>query len=91
MMCPGLTSPGGSLPPADLALPAETAVAIFAEGKEHAAGMGILKMGTEEIRKVKCVGKLSSVIHRAGEAGGKARTCTRPPSLLSKDVCMYPR
>lgn len=55
MMCPGLTSPGGSLPPADLALPAETSVAIFAEGKEHAVGMGILKMSTEDIRKIKSV------------------------------------
>jgi len=53
MMCPGLTSPGGSLPPPDLALPAETSVAIFAEGKEHAVGMGILKMSTEDIRKIK--------------------------------------
>ncbi|KAL7415870.1 PUA domain-containing protein [Mrakia frigida] len=52
MMCPGLTSPGGSLPPPDLALPAETSVAIFAEGKEHAVGVGILKMSTEDIRKI---------------------------------------
>lgn len=52
MMCPGLTSAGGYLPPADAALPAGTPVAIHAEGKEHAVGIGITKLGTEEMRKV---------------------------------------
>lgn len=52
MMCPGLTSKGGYLPPADAAVPVGKAVAIFAEGKEHAAGIGITKMDTEEIKKV---------------------------------------
>ncbi|RDX48346.1 hypothetical protein K466DRAFT_563538 [Polyporus arcularius HHB13444] len=52
MMCPGFTSAGGSLPPADAALPPNTPVAIHAEGKEHAAGIGLTKLGTEEIRKV---------------------------------------
>jgi malignant T-cell-amplified sequence len=52
MMCPGLTSAGGYLPPAESALPAETPVAIFAEGKEHAVGVGITKMESEEMRKV---------------------------------------
>ncbi|CED82888.1 Predicted RNA-binding protein with PUA domain [Phaffia rhodozyma] len=52
MMAPGLTSPGGSLPPKDLALPKETPVAIFAEGKEFAVGMGTLEMGTEDIKKI---------------------------------------
>jgi len=52
MMCPGLTSAGGYLPPADAALPAETPVAIYAEGKEHAVGIGITKLGTEEMRQV---------------------------------------
>jgi PUA domain protein len=52
MMCPGFTSPGGYLPPADAALPAGTPVAIHAEGKEHAVGIGITKLGTEEMRKV---------------------------------------
>lgn len=55
MMCPGLTSPGGSLPPASLALEKGTPVAIFAEGKQAPVGMGTLEMGTEEIKKVKCV------------------------------------
>ena len=52
MMCPGLTSAGGYLPPADGALAANTPVAIHAEGKEHAAAVGITKLGTEEMRKV---------------------------------------
>ena len=52
MMCPGLTSKGGYLPPADSALPAGTPVAIYAEGKEHAVGLGILKLGTEDMKKV---------------------------------------
>lgn len=52
MMCPGFTSAGGSLPPAEAALPAGTLVAIHCEGKEHAAGVGLTKLGTEEIKKV---------------------------------------
>ena len=52
MMCPGMTSAGGWLPPAKEALPAGTPVAIYAEGKEHAVGIGITKLGTEEMRKV---------------------------------------
>lgn len=52
MMCPGFTSTGGYLPPASEAIPAGRPVAIHAEGKEHAVGIGITKLGTEEIRKV---------------------------------------
>jgi len=52
MMCPGFTSAGGSLPPAEEAIPSERAVTIHAEGKEHAVGIGITKMSTEEIKKV---------------------------------------
>lgn len=52
MMCPGMTSKGGWLPPADEAIPAERAVAIFAEGKEHPVGIGITKLSTEEMKKV---------------------------------------
>jgi PUA domain protein len=52
MMCPGLTSTGGYLPPAEEALPAGTPVLIRAEGKDHAVGVGITKLGTEEMRKV---------------------------------------
>lgn len=49
MMSPGLLSPGGYLPPS---LPANTLVAIHAEGKEHAAGIGKLLVGSEEIKRV---------------------------------------
>ncbi|KAF9036598.1 hypothetical protein BJ165DRAFT_1504591 [Panaeolus papilionaceus] len=52
MMCPGLTSAGGWLPPPDDAIPAERVVAIHAEGKEHAVGIGLTKLGTEDIKKV---------------------------------------
>lgn len=52
MMCPGMTSKGGYLPPAESALPAGTPVALHAEGKEHAVGIGILKLSTEEIKRV---------------------------------------
>ncbi|KAF9069687.1 hypothetical protein BDP27DRAFT_1325198 [Rhodocollybia butyracea] len=52
MMCPGFTSKGGYLPPADEALPAGAPVAIHAEGKEHAVGVGITKLATEDIKKV---------------------------------------
>ncbi|KAJ8521019.1 hypothetical protein ONZ45_g2243 [Pleurotus djamor] len=52
MMCPGFTSKGGYLPPPEEALPAGTPVTIHAEGKEHAVGLGVTKLGTEDIRKV---------------------------------------
>jgi len=52
MMCPGLTSAGGYLPPVDDAIPAERIVAIHAEGKEHAVGVGITKLSTEDMKKI---------------------------------------
>ena len=52
MMCPGFTSKGGALPPKEDALPVEAPVVIFAEGKEHAAAVGLTKLGTEEIKSV---------------------------------------
>jgi PUA domain protein len=51
IMCPGLTSKGGELPPAEAALEAGTPVGVFAEGKEHAVGVGITKLGTEEMKR----------------------------------------
>ncbi|KAG6841671.1 hypothetical protein C0991_008309 [Blastosporella zonata] len=50
MMCPGLTSKGGYLPANGL--PAGAAVAIHAEGKENAVGIGSLKLGTDDIRRI---------------------------------------
>ena len=52
MMCPGFTSAGGQLPPPEDALPENTPVAILAEGKEHAVGVGITKLSTEDIKKI---------------------------------------
>lgn len=52
MMCPGMTSKGGYLPPAESGLLAGTVVALHAEGKEHAVAIGVLKLSTEEIRTV---------------------------------------
>lgn len=52
MMCPGFTSAGGQLPPREEALPAGAPVAIMAEGKQHAVGIGITKLSTEEIKSV---------------------------------------
>ncbi|KAJ3032180.1 UNVERIFIED_CONTAM: hypothetical protein HDU68_000019 [Siphonaria sp. JEL0065] len=49
IMCPGLTSKGAKMDPG---VPAESVVAIYAEGKEHALGLGWTKMSTEEILNV---------------------------------------
>ncbi|KAK4688889.1 malignant T-cell-amplified sequence, partial [Tremellales sp. Uapishka_1] len=48
MMAPGLLSAGGSLPDG---LPIDSIVAIHAEGKEHACGIGKLTASSEDIRK----------------------------------------
>uniref|UniRef100_A0A8C6SM53 MCTS1 re-initiation and release factor n=1 Tax=Neogobius melanostomus TaxID=47308 RepID=A0A8C6SM53_9GOBI len=48
IMCPGLTSPGAKLYPAD----SDTVVAIMAEGKQHALCVGVMKMSAENIEKV---------------------------------------
>ncbi|PVI05943.1 translation machinery-associated protein 20 [Periconia macrospinosa] len=62
LMAPGLTSPGGRLPkdPNDAdgkygteELQPGEVVVIEAEGKETACMVGVLKMGTEEMKKVK--------------------------------------
>jgi PUA domain protein len=62
LMTPGLTSPGGRLPndPNDPEgkygkeeLEAGEVVVIEAEGKDHACMVGVLRVGTEEMKKVK--------------------------------------
>jgi len=45
VMCPGLTSPGACMTPADKS----TVVAIMAEGKEHALAIGLLTLSTQEM------------------------------------------
>ncbi|KAI8098854.1 PUA domain-containing protein [Halteromyces radiatus] len=49
IMCPGLTSKGARI---DVDLPEGAVVSIMAEGKENALAIGLLKMSTEDIRKV---------------------------------------
>ena len=46
IMAPGLTSPGGHMDD----VPAESVVAVMAEGKEHALAIGITLMSTVQIR-----------------------------------------
>ena len=52
LMCPGLTSAGATLPSKEDAIKAESVVQVRAEGKENACMVGVLKMGTEDIKKV---------------------------------------
>lgn len=49
IMCPGFTSPGGSLP---MEIDEECPVAIYAEGKQHALAIGITKMSTSDIKSI---------------------------------------
>jgi predicted RNA-binding protein (TIGR00451 family) len=53
LMAPGLTSPGGKLPPAESQLKEGDVVVVEAEGKEEACLVGELKMGTEEMKEKK--------------------------------------
>ncbi|XP_070554139.1 malignant T-cell-amplified sequence 1-A-like [Ptychodera flava] len=48
IMCPGLTSPGATLQPAE----EETVVAIMAEGKKHALAIGVMKMSADKIKQI---------------------------------------
>eukprot|EP01108_Squamamoeba_japonica_P001631 TRINITY_DN1709_c0_g1_i1.p2 TRINITY_DN1709_c0_g1~~TRINITY_DN1709_c0_g1_i1.p2 ORF type:complete len:201 (-),score=58.43 TRINITY_DN1709_c0_g1_i1:9-569(-) len=48
IMCPGITSEGGSLP--DEALEVDTVVAVYAEGKKNALAVGRLIMSTDAIK-----------------------------------------
>lgn len=52
MMCPGFTSKGGWLPPSSSAIPTGRAVALYAEGKASAAGIGLTKMSSEDIKSI---------------------------------------
>ncbi|OQV25197.1 Malignant T-cell-amplified sequence 1 [Hypsibius exemplaris] len=47
VMCPGMTSPGGKMS----VVAKDTPVLLVAEGKDHALGIGMMKMSTEEVRK----------------------------------------
>ncbi|GAA5990106.1 hypothetical protein JCM11641_007069 [Rhodosporidiobolus odoratus] len=50
IMCPGMTSPTGYLPPPSSNIPKGSPVAVHAYGKEHALAIGLLAMSTDEIR-----------------------------------------
>lgn len=50
IMCPGFTSPGGKLP--KINIEAESPVAIYVEGKEHAIAVGLTKMSTDQIAQL---------------------------------------
>ncbi|GAA5873654.1 hypothetical protein JCM8547_002668 [Rhodosporidiobolus lusitaniae] len=52
IMCPGITSPTGFLPPSSQNVPKGSPVAVFAYGKEHPLAIGLLAMSTDEIREV---------------------------------------
>mmetsp|Transcript_44447 Transcript_44447/g.71189 ORF Transcript_44447/g.71189 Transcript_44447/m.71189 type:complete len:186 (-) Transcript_44447:134-691(-) len=47
IFCAGLTSKGGSM----VDVEADTVVAIYAEGKQHACSIGLTTMSTQDIRK----------------------------------------
>lgn len=49
IMCPGLTSAGAKLTP-DIS--AGRPVAIMAEGKQHALGIGLMKLSSADIKNV---------------------------------------
>ncbi|KAI0043547.1 hypothetical protein FA95DRAFT_1575026 [Auriscalpium vulgare] len=70
MMCPGLTSAGGRLPPADHALAKGTPVAIDAEGKEFPVGIGIITIGTEDMKKINKDTAVESITYLGDELWG---------------------
>jgi malignant T-cell-amplified sequence len=53
LMAPGLTSSGGKLPDKEYARTVGDVVAVEAEGKEEICMVGVLKMGTEEMKEKK--------------------------------------
>lgn len=67
-MNPGLLSNGGKLPSQEEQLKEGTPVAVMAQGKENAVGIGLLKMSTEEIKKSgKGIG-VDNIHHIGGES-----------------------
>ena len=63
IMCPGLTNPGGKMPDD---LEKGRGVVIFAEDKEHALAVGVMKLSAEEI-KTKNKGIGIEVAHFMGD------------------------
>ncbi|GAA5938725.1 translation machinery-associated protein 20 [Sporobolomyces koalae] len=52
IMCPGMTSATGYLPPTEHNIPKLTPVAVHAYGKENALAIGLTQMSTDEIRSI---------------------------------------
>lgn len=65
VMAPGLLTTGGRLPDKQSAIPAETAIAIFAQDKELPLAVGLLRQGTEEIKE-KRKGSVIDNLHAIG-------------------------
>ena len=59
VMAPGLTSEGGSIP--DKTLATGSPVAIYAEGMQHARGIGFLAQSSDEIRETKKGNAIDSI------------------------------
>lgn len=71
LMAPGLTSAGGRLPdpekiPSERELEAGEVVAVTAEGKEEICMIGVLKVGTEDVKK-KPKGHVMELTHYLGD------------------------
>ncbi|BGP42391.1 translation machinery-associated protein 20 [Rhodotorula kratochvilovae] len=52
IMCPGMTSATGYLPPSSENIPKGTPVAVYAYGKEHPLAIGLTSMSTDDIRGI---------------------------------------
>ncbi|GAA5897039.1 translation machinery-associated protein 20 [Sporobolomyces salmoneus] len=52
IMCPGMTSATGYLPPTEENIPKTTPVSVHAYGKENALAIGLTAMSTDEIRSL---------------------------------------
>ena len=73
LMAPGLTSTGGQLPePGQGELQAGDVAVVEAEGKQEACMVGMLRMGTEEIREKK-KGVVMDLGHYLGDGLWKMR------------------
>jgi PUA domain protein len=73
LMAPGLTSAGGVLPEKEKALKEGDPVVIVAEGKQEATAVGLLAMGTEDV-KVKGKGPVVEDAHYLGDGLWKLHT-----------------
>eukprot|EP00527_Entomoneis_sp_CCMP2396_P006632 CAMPEP_0198144416 /NCGR_PEP_ID=MMETSP1443-20131203/15526_1 /TAXON_ID=186043 /ORGANISM="Entomoneis sp., Strain CCMP2396" /LENGTH=197 /DNA_ID=CAMNT_0043807803 /DNA_START=240 /DNA_END=833 /DNA_ORIENTATION=- len=69
VMCPGLTNPGGEMPPdtdEGPGLKKGAGVVIYAQGKEYALGVGLMTMSSAEVRS-KNKGNAIQLLHFLGD------------------------